>query len=154
MLSLGRDLFDYRRHEHVAELYNFVSSYRLLNSCTFNEKSRLKDEGTAYFGNNAYGFFRNYGTIELELEIIAMANQLRHVGLFEAFATYVSFACLVSPAFQTVCPSVFFPGATNREAAWRGVTKNHATSTKTNHRRDIYFPLFRGNRATCFLFSN
>lgn len=54
-----------------------------------------------------------------------------------------------SSFFFQVSPEVSFP-----DASGKGVTKEHATITNTNHRRDIYFLLFRGNRATRILFSN
>lgn len=76
------------------------------------------------------------------------------MGLLRVFPCEYHFPTHFPRLSSAVWPSVFFPGATNREPARRDVTKRRATSTKTNHRPDIYFLLFRGNRATRCSFSN
>lgn len=73
-----------------------------------------------------------------------VANRIERVEHFDVLFFWF-FVSLTHAQFS--CPS-----ATNREAARRGVTKTSATSTKSNHRADIYFLLFRGNRAACSLF--
>lgn len=67
-----------------------------------------------------------------------------------------TFWCII-PRVRSVRPAHIrawfsLPGASNREVTRRGVTKTSATSTKSNQRTDIYFLLFRGNRAARSLF--
>lgn len=85
---------------------------------------------------------------------VSPPNQFQRMTLLEALTCEYHSPPHSFRLSSVVCPSVFFPGATNREPARRDVTKRRATGTKTNHRPDIYFLLFRGNRATCFSFSN